>query len=347
MDRKPTGVPHANRRRLNRRTGVSSALFLGGVLVLALGGVPGGAGQPSAGAATPAAVNQCNGTDDAGGQAVACTVSVINNVDLGTGLSSSRVTVTECHGAANVEPSCATTVKNRPGQPVTSVTQCNGSGNGGGGTVTCVVEVLNNITGTTAGGPASINQCIGSGTGGGIEPTILCTPLGSTTDAVVDQCNSSGNGGGGTIRVRCTVLPSTQATALPVTIDQCNGSGNGGGATVTCTASLVNSIIRAPVTTGPPTVTAPVTTGPPTVTAPVTTGPPTATAPVTSGPPVTTVSPPVVSPPAVGSPPFVPPPGLTGDSPPSAGESAGHHLRGIGALLLIAGVLSVPRRRLG
>jgi LPXTG-site transpeptidase (sortase) family protein len=34
-------------------------------------------------AATPAAVSQCNGTDNAGGQAVACRVSVINNLDYG------------------------------------------------------------------------------------------------------------------------------------------------------------------------------------------------------------------------------------------------------------------------
>ncbi len=294
-------------------------LLFAGALMLSWGGVLGVAVQTNAGAASPAAVNQCNGTDNVGGQAVACSVSVINNLDLGTGAASSTVTLTECHGAANAAPTCTNTPITHPNQLTTTVTQCNGSGSGGGGTVTCSVRVTNNITGTASTSPASIDQCNGSGAGGGTQPTVACTPIGNTTNATITQCDNSGNGGGGTRRVRCTVGPSTQTAALPVTVDQCNGSGNGGGGTVTCTVTLVNNIISAPVTT-PPVTTPPVTT-----------------------PPVTT--PPVTAPP-VSSPPFVPPPGLTGDSRPSARTTPSYGLLGGGVALIAGGVaLLVPRRR--
>lgn len=203
-------------------------------------------GSATSAIVAPPIVNQCNGTDNAGGQAVACTVSVTNFLDISSGQASSVVTVNECHGAANAPLTCvtSTTVSN---QVVQSVTQCNGSGSGGGGTVTCSVEIVNNISGVATTSPATVNQCNGSGQGGGIQPTVSCTPLGATTNATVTQCNDSGNGGGAQIRVQCTVLPSTNTSALPVTVDQCNGSGNGGGARVTCTVSVSNNISLQPI----------------------------------------------------------------------------------------------------
>jgi hypothetical protein len=239
-------------------------------------------------------VNQCNGTDNVGGQEVSCRVAVVNNLDLATNVASSTVTVTECHGAANTRPTC--TRSTTPySQLTTSVTQCDGSGSGGGGTVLCEVDIVNNITGAATTTPATVNQCIGAGDGGGTQPTIVCNPLGSTTNATVTQCNGSGNGGGGTLRVRCTVSPSTQTSALPITVDQCNGSGNGGGSTVTCFVSLVNNITTVPPVI-PPTITPPPVT-PPVVIPPVT--PPTITPPPVT-PPVVTPVPvtPVVVPPA-------------------------------------------------
>ena len=248
--------------------------------------------------AAPVAVNQCNGTDNVGGQAVACDVTVTNNLDRATGLTSSSVTVKECHGAANAALPC-TTSTTPSNQLTTSVNQCNGSGGGGGGTVTCNVHVVNNITGVAPLTPATVNQCNGSGTGGGTQPTISCSPIGNTTNATIDQCNNSGNGGGATIRVQCAVTPSTETSALPVTINQCNGSGSGGGGTVTCTTSVVNNIIPASPVVTPPVVTPVVT--PPVVTPPVQT-PPVVTPPV--------VTPPVVTPP-VQTPPVQTPPVVT------------------------------------
>jgi hypothetical protein len=215
-----------------------------------------------------AAVKQCNGTDNVGGQAVACKVTVTNNLDLNTGDTGSTVEVQQCHGAANAALTCTNDVTPSD-QLTTSVDQCNGSGSGGGGTVNCEVRIVNNITGPGLPVPATIDQCNGSGAGGGTQPTVSCDPIGNTTDATITQCNDSGNGGGGTMRVKCTVTPSTESSALPVSVNQCNGSGNGGGATVTCTVSVTNNQITPPPVTPPP-VTPPPVTPPPVTPPPVT-----------------------------------------------------------------------------
>src|SRR5580704_17206944 len=59
----------------SKRIAVFSALVLGILLVMSFGFVSGQA----YGVSSPA-VNQCNGTDNVGGQAVACTVNVINTL---------------------------------------------------------------------------------------------------------------------------------------------------------------------------------------------------------------------------------------------------------------------------
>ena len=203
------------------------------------------AGFPtSAFAAEPISVNQCNGFDNVGGENTECVVEIINNLDQATGVTSSTTTVTECHGAANAEPTCATLITEST-ELVSSVTQCNGSGNGGGGTVTCEVNVINNVVGQDTPLQATVNQCNESGTGGGTEPTILCDPIGLTTNATVTQCNESGTGGGGSLRVLCQVEASTQITSVPVEVNQCNGSGNGGGGVVICSTSLINNVVPA------------------------------------------------------------------------------------------------------
>jgi hypothetical protein len=203
----------------------------------------------TASAASAPAVNQCNGTDNVGGQAVACTVNVTNNLDLTTGHASSSISGTDCHGAAHAPPTCIpwTAPSN---QLVSSVTQCNGSGSGGGGTVTCSVNIVNNITGSATVAPATVNQCNSAAQGGGTQPTLVCSPIGVTTNATFTQCNGSGNGGGGTVRVQCNVGPSTQSSAIPISVNQCVGSGNGGGGTVTCFVSETNHVIAGSGTTG-------------------------------------------------------------------------------------------------
>lgn len=203
------------------------------VMALAVASAPSANAQDST-------VSQCNGVDNQGGRTVHCTVAI----DITGG--DATVTVTSCTGAGTAETCIGPTVST---QAVTAIDQCNGSGNGGGGTVTC--DVI--ITGAPAGGTdVTISQCVASGTGGGTQPTTVCVP-GSTPDdtsADIQQCNSSGNGGGGTERVQCSVTPANTTASLP-TIEQCNGSGNGGGALVTCTVT-----INTGGTTGTPTATA-------------------------------------------------------------------------------------------
>lgn len=201
-------------------------------------------------AAANTSIIQCNGTDNVGGQAVECSVDIINNLDMSTGVTSSTVTVSECHGAANVPLTCPAGVTTASSDLVTAVDQCNGSGNGGGGNVRCNVTITNNITGNASVTPATVNQCNSAGTGGGTAPTTNCDPYpANTTNATVTQCNGSGNGGGGTMRVTCTVgTGSTESSALGVTVEQCIGSGNDGGALVTCSTSITNNVIAAAVT---------------------------------------------------------------------------------------------------
>jgi hypothetical protein len=247
---------------------------------------------PSASAAP--AVLQCNGTDNVGYEAVECDYKVTNVVD--NGVTSSTVESKECHGSTTATLTCSTSVVTSP-DLVTSIDQCNGSGNGGYGRVVCNVEVINMISGAFTTSPATVNQCVGSGGGGGTEPTITCQPYPAIAiDATVDQCNGSGEGGGATLRVDCIVDSSSTVTSIiPVTIDQCNGSGNGGNATVTCRA-IISTVLIAPPPATTTTVAATTTTAPATTTtmpATTTTLPATTTtvaattttvAPVTPGP---------------------------------------------------------------
>jgi hypothetical protein len=198
-------------------------------------------------------VNQCNDLDNVGGQAIECEVKIFNNYNVATGLATSSMTVTECHGEAGADPTCITTPSSS-NSAITSVIQCNTSGNGGGGTVTCSVDITNNIVGAAELTAATVNQCNSSGLEGGTQPTILCNPKGETTNATVTQCNTSGNGGGGTERVKCNVITSSTVSAvLPISVNQCIGSGNGGGALVTCSTNIQNIVTAQPTNPSNPT----------------------------------------------------------------------------------------------
>jgi hypothetical protein len=233
------------------------ALFLAVVLIWSWAG-----STSSAQAVAPYVVSQCSGDDNTGGLDIKCSVVVTNTLNVTDGSGTSTVVVEECHGAANAEPTC-TTVTTEEGPIVTSVTQCNGSGNGGGGTVECSVSITNNIVGDSTTTPATVNQCIESGQGGGDLP-LLCSPVQETSGATVTQCNGSVNGGGAPGRVLCTVTAasptstsSTTTSELPVSINQCNGSANGGGSFAICTASITNNVTPAAVVPSTPPSTTP------------------------------------------------------------------------------------------
>ena len=136
-------------------------------------------------------------------------------------------------------------------EAVDHVTQCNGSTNGGGGTLRCSVRVTNNFVGFNARATAAtINECVGSGDGIANN----CNPFpANTTSATITQCNGSANGGT-LVRLQCTAS-GTKSAVHGVRINQCNGSTNGGGALVICSARITNRVIAATTTSGGTTVT--------------------------------------------------------------------------------------------
>jgi hypothetical protein len=208
-------------------------------------------------AGTAAATTTCsNGVANTGGLGLICQITVVNTITASGG--SATVTIHECHGAAGAPTAACSTKTTSLSKPVTAVTQCNASINGGGGTLRCSVVVTNNFYGAGASSsltvPAAttavtVNQCVGSGAGGVIGQNINCDPYpASTTGAAITQCNGSGNGLT-LVHLNCTAT-GTMDSALVVTINQCNQSANGGGALVECSASLVN---KAVTSTPPPT----------------------------------------------------------------------------------------------
>lgn len=213
-----------------------AAVLTGGLLLLGSLGLASGA----AAATTIAPTTTCsNGVDNTGGLGLICRVTVANTITASGG--SATVTVRECHGAAgDPRASCAFESLSLS-SPVTAVTQCNDSINGGGGTLRCSVEVTNTFVGVTPGATGvTVNQCVGSAGGGGI--TIACDPFpATTTGATITQCNGSANGGGVVATSSCTAAGTT-TSALAVTINQCNGSANGGGALIICSASITNVV---------------------------------------------------------------------------------------------------------
>lgn len=192
----------------------------------------------------PTTTCQNNYLTDVAGLGIICEVTVVNTITATGG--SASVTVHECNGPAGAATTCTTDTQ-LVASPVTAVTQCNGSINGGGTTFVCTVVITNNFVGVSPGATAvTVNQCVGSGGGGGTAMT--CTPLSSTTSAAITQCNGSSNGGGATMTCDAT---GTTASVLVVTINQCNGSANGGGALVVCSATITNNAV--PLATPTPT----------------------------------------------------------------------------------------------
>jgi hypothetical protein len=194
-----------------------------------------------AAAATAAPTTTCsNSVDNTGGLGLICEVTIVNTITASGG--SAKVTIRECHGAAGAPTASCTNNTTNLTKPVTTVNQCNGSINGGGGTLRCSVVVTQTFNGVKPGrSTATVNQCVGSG--GGI--TVGCDPFpANTTGATITQCNGSANGGT-LVGLTCTAT-GTKSSTHGVRINQCNGSANGGGALVICSASVVNRIGTAP-----------------------------------------------------------------------------------------------------
>ncbi|MCI4659825.1 hypothetical protein [Cryobacterium zhongshanensis] len=227
---------------------LAAALVLAAVTVAVLP-VPAASAAPLG-----SSVTQCNGVAGIGGGtgAVECSVVVENHLNLATGATSSTVSTIVCVHAANTLVDCGAPTVVAATTLVTTVSQCNGSINVGGGNTLCSVSVVNTLTGSTTPKPATVNQCVGSG----VSTTLDCAPVSNTSGAAVTQCNGSGNGGGGDVYCRVDTASTTTAQ-LPVTVNQCNASSNGGGSTVRCTTSLLTRVVAATPSTPAASVPAP------------------------------------------------------------------------------------------
>ncbi|WP_309711924.1 hypothetical protein [Pseudolysinimonas sp.] len=203
---------------------------------------------PQAAEAAPYA--QCDSQFNTPGLGMDCTVAVVNNLDLATGVTSSTTTYTRCSGAANTALSCAgpTTVSST--ELVTSVSQCNSSLDGGGASMHCSVTITNNIVGDATAVGATVNQCNDSLGGGGIVLRACNPDPASTSGATINQCNNSDNGGGSSLTCLVTA-GSTTSAALSVTVSQCNFSANGGGSLIVCSVGMTTNITPAVVVPPP------------------------------------------------------------------------------------------------
>jgi len=106
---------------------------------------------PSPAQAANVAIDQCNNRNAGPGgatTAMVCTVTVVNTISGGT--TSSSVTVERLCAGDPCDSGNGTFVTNS-NDLVTSVTQCNGSGNDAAHTTTCTVTITNNISADTPG----------------------------------------------------------------------------------------------------------------------------------------------------------------------------------------------------
>lgn len=191
-------------------------------------------------AAANVAFEQCNGIQNTGGLTVTCDVVIVNTLTASAATTGSVVTVNG--GAPTSSPDL-----------ITAVDQCNGSANGGGGTITCAVHITNNISvdSPAAATAATVNQCNDNQADDGLgNAPNTCQPFpATTTGATITQCDGSGNGGGLVAPSHCNATGMVSAT-LPVTVNQCNGSANGGGGKVNCTVTIVSNVVDTSTTGG-------------------------------------------------------------------------------------------------
>lgn len=195
-----------------------------------------------------------NGVPDTPGLGVICEVTIVNTITPTGG--SAVVSVRECHGAANdAEADCSASQAGvLLAEPVSVVNQCNNSLNGGGATMECSVNIINNFVGVDPDpvDDATVNQCNGSGAGPGGDITTGCDPFpANTTDATITQCNRSANGLT-LVEMTCTAS-GTASAAFVVTVNQCNDSVNGGGSLLICSATIANNVVAGATPTPAPT----------------------------------------------------------------------------------------------
>lgn len=217
---------------------IATVVLVVGMSLTVLGSRPASAANVS--------IAQCNGINNTPGLTTDCSVSVVNTLTDDPATTGSVVTV---NGVTTTSSDI-----------VTSVTQCNSSSRGGGGTLQCSVDIVNNISinAPSAAVAATISQCNNNQAGDGLgSAPNTCSPVANAgSGATIFQCNNRTGDGGGLVNVdpefsHCSAS-GTVSASLPVTVNQCNeDSADGGGGRVSCTVSITTNLIDtspAPVT---------------------------------------------------------------------------------------------------
>ena len=120
-----------------------------------------------------------------------------------------------------------TTVTQVLSEPVTAVRQCNGSINGGGGTLRCSVRVTNNFVGVDLGSLGRDDEPVRRfGRRNHDRLRSLPGDHHRRSDHPVQRLGQRRHAG----RADAARRPDGMSSAHRVTINQCNGSANGGGA---------------------------------------------------------------------------------------------------------------------
>lgn len=156
-------------------------------------------------------IQQCNSSDNVGGEFITCNVTVTNNLSADTpgALPVTAATVNQCVGSGGGGTPGGTRICD-PFPATTSgatVTQCNGSANGGGGTVDCAVGSASRATPAI---PIRINQCNGTGNGGG--STVTCRTSMTTNVAAVASPTPTPTP---TVSAAAPATPTPTATSTP------------------------------------------------------------------------------------------------------------------------------------
>jgi hypothetical protein len=240
--------PITERRPGHRRLRLFTTLAAAALLAAGMSIVWLGSGTKPASAA-PISVVQCNGVFNTPGLTVDCNVTVVNTLTDDPATTGSVITVRDHTGATNVTTST---------DIVTSISQCNSSARGGGGTLRCHVDIINNIAmgGAASASTASVSQCNGNQPDGLGTAPHTCSPVANSgSGATIFQCNNRTGNGGGLVTVapefsHCTAS-GTSSASLPVTVNQCNeDAADGGGGRVSCSTTITNNVIDTNLTGG-------------------------------------------------------------------------------------------------
>jgi hypothetical protein len=205
-------------------------------------------------------VDQCNRSANDSAHLNECNVTITNNISADTpgALPLAFATLNQCIGSAQGNPpgtnNCSPPNASTSGA---TVTQCNGSANGGGGTIACQFDTTNRVSPAL---PITVNQCNGTGNPGGstvtcraaITTNITAAPGGGSTGGTTTTGGTTGGTTGSTTggTTGSSTGGTTGAGTGGTTAGTTTGGASGGGTTGSSTGGQVGVIPRGGVDTG-------------------------------------------------------------------------------------------------